>query len=366
VEHFAPPEIHGNPARPSEGSLVFSLPAWDVLDLCKACGFAEAKMTFLVSSTYGVTSSLTPGIFVLSARKGTKEETARSPRRSRDTIYAGPDLRQVIGLLALPRSGTTLVSSIMGAHSRIKSVYEPWNDKKRVSLPDDIPIGDFLNVFSVDMASKSILFLKETATHIDYIDKVLDLLRSVPIAIQTNLVYLLRNPLHVFLSEFEARKTWWGENDLELTLEVFDRWAERTLTSLRRMFRAGAELNPLLVSYEALVTDKETIVKRLTERLGIRFEAAQLNFEKTVHKLDVRGDPKLGNNPMGINADSIRQRQRQISDIEHIVAESRYRDMLAAVGEAFEEVRSSTILQLNSPIAQQIFKQMVSRIATHN
>ena len=364
VEHLAPPEIHGNPARPSEGSLVFSLPAWDVLDLCKACGFAEAKMTFVASSTYGVTCSLTPGIFVLSARKTPKEGTTRLPHRSRDTVYAGADLRQVIGLLALPRSGTTLVSSIMGAHSRIKSVYEPWNDKKRVSLPDNITIGNFLDVFSVDMARKSILFVKETATHIDYIDKMLDLLRSVPIAIQTNLVYLLRNPLHVFLSEVEARKIWWGEDDLELTLEVFDRWAERTLASLRRMFRAGAEFNPLLVSYEALVTDKEIIVKRLTERLGIRFEAAQLSFEKTVNKLDVRGDPKLSNNPTEINTSSIQQRQRQISDIEHIVAGSRYRDMLAAVGEAFEAVRSSAVLQLNSPIAQQIFKQMMSKIAT--
>jgi hypothetical protein len=363
IEYLSPPEIHGNPARPSEGSLVFSLPGWDVLDLCQACGFAEAKMTFVVSSTYGVTSSLTPGIFVLSARKAPKAGTAKPPHRPRKTVYAGPDLRQVIGLLALPRSGTTLLSSVMGAHSRIKTVYEPWNDKRQVGLPANVTMENFFDVFAVDMAGKSILFVKETATYIEYIDKTLDLLRSAPIAIRTNLVYLLRNPLHVFLSEFEARKTWWGQGDLELTADVFDRWAERTIAGLRRMFRAGPEFDPLLVSYEALVTEKETTVKGLTERLGVRFEAAQLAFEKTVDTLHVRGDPKLIKNPTEINSGSIERRQSQIVDLDQIVAESRYSKMLAAVGEAFEEVRASAILRLNAPKADAIFKQMLSRIA---
>jgi cytidylate kinase len=129
------------------------------------------------------------------------------------------------------------------------------------------------------------------------------------------------------------------------------------------MFRGGMEFDPLLVSYEALVTGKETVVRRLTERLGIRFEEAQLSFEKTVDTLDVRGDPKLKKSPMQINTGSIDQRQREVGAIEDIVAESRYRAMIAAVGEAFEEVRSFAILQLSSPKAEPIFRQMLSRIA---
>ncbi len=42
VVHHRSPEFHGNPTRPDEGSLVFYDYGWDLMDLCKSCGFADA------------------------------------------------------------------------------------------------------------------------------------------------------------------------------------------------------------------------------------------------------------------------------------------------------------------------------------
>lgn len=69
VEHLAAPEYHGNPVDPEGGSLVFQIPGWDVLDLCRASGFTKVEMVFLGSARAGVTSRDIPGVFVLRATR---------------------------------------------------------------------------------------------------------------------------------------------------------------------------------------------------------------------------------------------------------------------------------------------------------
>ena len=42
VTHLLPPEYHGNPVDPKNGSLVFYEYGWDFLDICKQAGFLDA------------------------------------------------------------------------------------------------------------------------------------------------------------------------------------------------------------------------------------------------------------------------------------------------------------------------------------
>jgi SAM-dependent methyltransferase len=62
------PEYHGNPMR-AEGSLVFELPGWDILDRCRAAGFASASMKYIVSRRHGCLTADAGGIFVLCAQR---------------------------------------------------------------------------------------------------------------------------------------------------------------------------------------------------------------------------------------------------------------------------------------------------------
>lgn len=70
VEHVLPPRFHGNPVRPEEGSLVYSVPGWDILTTCRANGFAAAEMILVSSSSMGIAATDTGGVFVLVAYKG--------------------------------------------------------------------------------------------------------------------------------------------------------------------------------------------------------------------------------------------------------------------------------------------------------
>ncbi|HYC02710.1 MAG TPA: methyltransferase domain-containing protein [Azospirillaceae bacterium] len=65
--HHAEPEYHGNPLDPAGGSLVFQVPGWDILELCRAAGFAKAEMLFLSSPGRAYVSHGVAGVFVLRA-----------------------------------------------------------------------------------------------------------------------------------------------------------------------------------------------------------------------------------------------------------------------------------------------------------
>jgi SAM-dependent methyltransferase len=359
LEHFAVPEYHGNPARASEGSLVFTQPGWDILDLCRESGFEDAMMTFVMSSTYGIASSLQPGIFVWSARTAAAAPVARPHLRKRpDMAYCGPSLRKIIGLIALPRSGTTLLSSILGVHSQIKAVYEPWNSNKDKSVPADTTISNFLDVFPTSLEGRPVLLVKETATYLEFIDGLMTLLRSAEMPFERHLIVLLRNPFHVFTSEVEARRSWWGEGDLQCTAEVFDRWADRSIAALGRILALAPEFNTILVSYESLVSNTQATLEAVMAALQEPMEVAQLHFESHLNLADVRGDNNIARNPTEISPDAMNKRASQAISLNAIRPDSARWAAIEAIAEVFHDVESSGVLQMATPQANSIMKSL--------
>lgn len=69
IIHHMPPEYHGNPVEPEAGSLVFTLPGWDILEQLKSLGCSDAYFTMIASSRFGITSSVAQGPFILTAVK---------------------------------------------------------------------------------------------------------------------------------------------------------------------------------------------------------------------------------------------------------------------------------------------------------
>jgi SAM-dependent methyltransferase len=70
LEHLAPPEYHGNPMDPENGSLVFQIPGWAILSTVRDAGFSRAHMLFWSSTQRGFTGGgdLT-GLFLLVATR---------------------------------------------------------------------------------------------------------------------------------------------------------------------------------------------------------------------------------------------------------------------------------------------------------
>jgi SAM-dependent methyltransferase len=60
------PEIHGNPVD-GEGSPVFTIPGWDIIDMARKAGFSQADMIAVTSRRYGIVGSGPVPIFVMRA-----------------------------------------------------------------------------------------------------------------------------------------------------------------------------------------------------------------------------------------------------------------------------------------------------------
>ena len=58
------PEYHGDPIRPTRGSLVYQIPGWEILDLASTIGFSAVVMHLISSWKHGVLGSDLPGVLV--------------------------------------------------------------------------------------------------------------------------------------------------------------------------------------------------------------------------------------------------------------------------------------------------------------
>lgn len=68
IQHLLEPEYHGNPMS-ENGSLVFEIPGWNILERLRGIGYRQAFMRFIASQKYGCLSGQVNGIFVLCCQK---------------------------------------------------------------------------------------------------------------------------------------------------------------------------------------------------------------------------------------------------------------------------------------------------------
>ncbi len=68
-ELLGEPEWHGDPVHPQQGSLVYQIPGWELLDQLRAAGFRDAALHAVSSTTYGVLGQELPIVFVLVAKR---------------------------------------------------------------------------------------------------------------------------------------------------------------------------------------------------------------------------------------------------------------------------------------------------------
>lgn len=70
--HHLSPGYHGNPINPNGGSLVFTIPGWNIIEDAKKAGFSDVEFCFVHSATYGTVATRLSGVLVFRARKSSE------------------------------------------------------------------------------------------------------------------------------------------------------------------------------------------------------------------------------------------------------------------------------------------------------
>jgi SAM-dependent methyltransferase len=316
--HHEPPEYHGNPANPEARSLVFQLPGWDIVPQLTSLGCEEAHFSMVASSRFGVVSDHTLGPFVLIATKEGGETTR--PKRPHNVlaIKALPD--KLCVLIALPRSGTTLITSVFSVHSTCEAVYEPWNATKDATPPASTIEAIAAHERLGDLSGK-LLFVKETAANQSYIASLRALIDSAPFPVEKYMLLALRKPEHIFLSEIERRAEWWND-DIAVNRASFESWAAKSRVSLRMMIRFGLATDGIAVVLEEFAARPADILADLGSRMDFLVERQQLEYEKHVELRRVRGDMNVSKAPAPIDLSRAMFRQQKTQTINGFLADS--------------------------------------------
>jgi hypothetical protein len=308
VVHTMPPEYHGDPLDPT-GVLVFQEPSWDVLDVCKQTGLGDAKMTLHASATYGIVGDDVPGIFVLCASKVDQ----KTVRPARQWIWGAARINSVVGVLGLPRSGTTMFTAVLDAHDEVVAVYEPWNAHKADAAAQRAvtSVSALLKDAEARKPKARTLVIKETTLDPTYPERLSDVLSSAIPPLSRHLLILLRNPFHCFLSEVEGRRRWWGEASLEVSQNTFAQWTTRSVNSYRQLLDISARHPSTFVFYEEAVERPLTVFQNVMDQVGAQFQPNQLLITRNADLSRIRGDMSLVENARDVMDGSVTKRQME-------------------------------------------------------
>jgi LPS sulfotransferase NodH len=216
-------------------------------------------------------------------------------------------------LVGCPRSGTTLLQSLIVAHSQIASFPES-KFFQRIVIPDSIyskfklaPLksrqifNNFLedinrpdlkkklplNAFFVEQYTKSFIQVLDTVTLEEYksywLEKTPEHLRRIntieKLVEDAKFIHIVRNGIDVIASLYEMTQKYpeiWGKpRELE---RYINRWETDILISSYHLHKP----NHFLVKYEDLVANPPEVLSKLCEFMGLPYEESMLEKRVSV------------------------------------------------------------------------------------
>jgi hypothetical protein len=259
------------------------------------------------------------------------------------------DVRSVIGILSIPRSGTTVLTAAFSAAPDVTAVYEPFNaDKSERWREGAMTIERLIEDYQVNTAGRPWLVVKETCAKFEYVALMRQILEDAQPPLHRSLLVILRNPLHCFLSEVQGRREWWDEPDLQISAQLFDKWGERTIRGLKRTFDLLHDVGGMCVSYAALVRQPDQLTAMLNG-LGVTVTGNEARFYERMDTAKVRGDISLATNPRPLSTESEERREEEVTALIEEVKSSEWFDPVQQLVTAIDELSSDVAIPAADP-----------------
>ena len=193
-----------------------------------------------------------------------------------------------IFIVGLPRSGTTLTERIVSSHSLVESADETFFMQLQIQRLSGIHSKENMSPAVIGAAAKKDIKLiargylaaveYRLSDKLIFIDKLPDnflylgfIAKAYPHA---HIIHLRRNPMDSCFAMYKQSffKFAYNLESLGRYYEAYDR--------LRRHWEDVLKDRVIEVKYESLVTDHESQIRGLLDKLGLDFEQACLDFEQ--------------------------------------------------------------------------------------
>lgn len=227
-----------------------------------------------------------------------------------NTSSSKQQFNEIVAIIGLPRSGTTLATSVFDAHPFCVACYEPWNRVKGTDLSPEQTPEDLVAKFDLSAAPDANIFvLKETTVDSKSIQWLTKFLLHNAKSHRVQIVWSLRNYRHSYLSFVEGAREWWGHTDMETGADSYTQWVERSRHGTISLLGLYQKYPGVIYSYESLAENAPIMLPRLMDALGLEFYPQQVNYLEHYSPKQVRGDVSMSKNPRPISNDSMKKRE---------------------------------------------------------
>ena len=245
-------------------------------------------------------------------------------------------------MMGLPRSGTTIVARVIGNHTRLKTVMEPYNS----GLSTDFQITDvvpFCEHFG-GMQGRSSLLVKETTTRDRFVTKSIALLRSCADAgVRPLSILILRSPIEAYLSQVHAAENLWEEKP---NFHYGQRWVQaftiQALRGLHAFLNATSSFDRRVINYNRFIADPAAETSRIIEAFPYDFEPGQLTLP--TDKKGRPGDPKAWQSDQ-VEQGNFSKRDAEVAQFVADFAEDPHGRVLIMLHQVIESWTSGELLE---------------------
>ncbi|MBR8827335.1 MAG: sulfotransferase domain-containing protein [Gomphosphaeria aponina SAG 52.96 = DSM 107014] len=230
------------------------------------------------------------------------------------------EIKNFICLLGLPRSGTTIATALIDAHQAVEMFYEPWNSSKN----NPPPIYENPLQFKRKMREKystkpnpeaEVVGFKETSEHQASLEWSKQTLKQMEKHCECLLLFLVRDPIHAYLSRVEGARKYWNHPDAEATEAGYKNYTKRIIEVYKYIGEMAKNYKTIIFDYDALVESPGNVLPNIMSFMGLEFEESQLNFyEREVEKNKIMGDPEVGKNPRKVSTESMMRRKEEAEE----------------------------------------------------
>lgn len=229
----------------------------------------------------------------------------------------------VVGLIGLPRSGTTVIHRAIAAHDKVDGVIEPYHLKRQTDYgTTDLP--QFMTDHEITDDPDRTLLVKETLTRPKNAQLMTALLASArDNNVHSGLVMILRCPFQAFLSQVEAHETLWkNARAFGRTQDSIKSFAINSSRGLRIVCQNLRMPHFRVVHYGQFCLTPTEELARIMAMVPLRFQRSQLDLRLK------KGERKQGDPKTYQRGSEIAETQRS-EDVKRLISEFSEADGMA-------------------------------------
>lgn|GEM_PF-6060153 len=264
----------------------------------------------------------------------------------------------VVALVGLPRSGTTLLARLIGAHSRVATLIEPYQSRRQLNY-EHTDLGQLCADCKVEVPVAGAVLIKETTTRWVNVKLVLQTLRiAAEAGHATGIILLLRSPVEAFYSQLAAANKYWKDKTYtwnEDESSVLNFWIS-TQDSLE-VLAEQITCFPLRVCFFArLLSEPAMELGRLMAFFRLEVEPGQFDVEKAAKKTLRGGDPNAWDKDKPVSPASVTDRTAQVAAFRDRFGQSPGGRALLAMHDCVTELGSAPLFD-DAEVAGHFFRQ---------